>query len=110
MAKRINKCPSWDAQWGCAISPMKKCSSCAHADWYTDMNATKQKTGKNERNTLRARTKEQKDCVNKFINSSPDICTLNLQFPDNDGIIVYGYVTFDQMAAIVDYLRKQNNK
>ena len=45
-----------------------------------------------------------------FINSSPDICTLDLYFPDNDGVIVYGYVTFDQMAAIVDYLREQNKE
>lgn len=60
---------------------------------------------------LKVKTKEQKDGVNKvFINSSPDICTLDLHFPDNDGIIVYGYVTFDQMAAIVDYLREQNKK
>lgn len=60
---------------------------------------------------LEAKTKEQKDGVNKvFINSSPSICTLDLHFPDNDGFIVYGYVTFDQMAAIVDYLREQNNK
>lgn len=60
---------------------------------------------------LQAKTREQKQGVKKvFINSSPDICTLDLYFPDNDGIIVYGYVTFVQMAAIVDYLREQNNK
>lgn len=62
---------------------------------------------------LEAKTKEQKEGVKKvFINSSPDICTLNLHFPknENEGVIVYGYVTFDQMAAIVDYLREQNNK
>lgn len=60
---------------------------------------------------LQAKTRKQKDGVNKvFINSSPDICTLKLHFPDNDGVIVYGYVTFGQMAAIVDYLREQNNK
>ena len=60
---------------------------------------------------LEAKTKEQKDGVNKvFINSSPGICTLYIYFPDNDGIILYGYVTFDQMAAIVDYLREQNKE
>lgn len=59
---------------------------------------------------LKAKTKEQKDGVKKvFINSSPDICTLNLHFPDNEGIIVYGYVTFDQMAAIVETLKSTNS-
>lgn len=33
MGKRINKCPSWDEHWGCAISPMKNCDSCANAEW-----------------------------------------------------------------------------
>lgn len=58
---------------------------------------------------LQAKTKEQKSGIKKaFVNSSSDICTLDIHFPDNDGIIVYGYVTFDQMAEIVDYLRSVN--
>lgn len=32
--KRINNCPSWDEHWGCSISPMKNCASCANADWH----------------------------------------------------------------------------
>ena len=31
--KRINNCQSWDPIYGCAISPMKKCSGCSNADW-----------------------------------------------------------------------------
>lgn len=31
--KRINKCPSYDEHWGCAISPMKRCDGCPNADW-----------------------------------------------------------------------------
>lgn len=36
MGRRINKCPSWDPSWGCAISPLKSCISCANADWHTE--------------------------------------------------------------------------
>lgn len=32
--KRVNKCPSWDEHWGCAISPMKNCNGCANAVWH----------------------------------------------------------------------------
>lgn len=46
MAKRINKCPSWDAHWGCAISPMKNCSCCASADWHMGKKVPKSKNGK----------------------------------------------------------------
>lgn len=41
MAKRVNKCPSWDEHWGCAISPMKNCSGCANADWRVEEKKTK---------------------------------------------------------------------
>ena len=34
--KRVNRCPSWDEHWGCAISPMKRCSCCPNADWHTE--------------------------------------------------------------------------
>ena len=67
MAKRINKCPSWDAHWGCAISPMKNCSSCASADWHIDKKVTKSKTGKNKRNMLQAETEEQKGRCKKDV-------------------------------------------
>ena len=33
--KRVNKCPSWDAVWGCAISPAKRCDGCSNANWVT---------------------------------------------------------------------------
>ena len=36
--KRINKCPSYDEHWGCAISPMKRCDGCANADWHYEEN------------------------------------------------------------------------
>lgn len=46
--KRVNKCPSWDECWGCAISPMKNCNSCANADWHNvkTVKETKFKDGK----------------------------------------------------------------
>lgn len=45
MAKRVNKCPSYDKHWGCAISPMKNCSGCANADWHMEDNdKSKQRT------------------------------------------------------------------
>lgn len=34
--KRVNRCPSWDEHWGCAISPAKRCSGCPSADWHTE--------------------------------------------------------------------------
>lgn len=36
MGKRVNRCPSWDEHWGCAISPMKDCSSCGKAEWHVE--------------------------------------------------------------------------
>lgn len=37
MAKRVNKCPSYDKHWGCAISPTKHCSGCPDADWQVEI-------------------------------------------------------------------------
>lgn len=34
--KRVNRCPSWDEHWGCAISPVKRCLGCPSADWHTE--------------------------------------------------------------------------
>lgn len=31
--KRVNMCPSYDKDWGCAISPMKQCSGCPNSEW-----------------------------------------------------------------------------
>lgn len=33
--QKINKCLSWDKEWGCSTSPMKTCDSCLEAKWET---------------------------------------------------------------------------
>lgn len=34
MEKRKNKCPFWDENYGCSISPSKDCHVCGNSVWF----------------------------------------------------------------------------
>lgn len=62
---------------------------------------------------LEAKTKEQKKKVLEIFGTNARYCNFPLDWgyeEFDDRIYLDGNITFDNMAEIVDYLRKQNNK